>query len=205
MKKIEFDKPSILNLDKNFRIDLINSVTGVKTPHLIATVSNDGITNLAIFSSIVHLGSNPPLIGFVLRPETRRLSDTMQNIRTEKYYTINSICPSILKSAHKTSEKIESKISEFDYLDIEKEYINNISVPFVKESKVKIGLNFKEKIDINLNNTSLVIGEIDCIKINKNILDNHGRINFEKSNSVAVSGLDMYYYSNELIDLKGSF
>jgi len=89
MEKIEFDKSSILNLDKNFRIDLINSVTGIKTPHLISTISNDGITNLAIFSSIVHLGSNPPLIGFVLRPETRRLSDTMQNIRTEKYYTIN--------------------------------------------------------------------------------------------------------------------
>lgn len=203
MKNIEFDKEHILNLDKNFRIDLINSITGIKSAHLISTISSDGIANLAIFSSIVHLGSNPPLIGFILRPETRKLSDTMQNIKMNNYYTINSISPSIVKKAHKTSQKIESEISEFDHFNIEKEYIDNISVPFVKESSVKIGLSFKEKIDINLNNTSLIIGEIDCIKINKNILDNYGRLNIAKANSVGVTGVDMYYYSNELIDLKG--
>ena len=203
MKNIEFDTEHILNLDKNFRIDLINSITGIKSAHLISTVSGDGIANLAIFSSIVHLGSNPPLIGFILRPETRKLSDTMQNIKTKNYYTINSISPSIVKKAHKTSQKIGSEISEFDHFNIEKEYIDNIPVPFVKESSVKIGLSFKEKIDINLNNTSLIIGEIDCIKINKNILDNYGRLNITKANSVGVTGVDMYYYSNELIDLKG--
>ncbi len=204
-KKIEFDNKNILNLDKNFRIDLINSITGVKSVNLISTISNEKITNLAIFSSIVHIGSNPPLIGFILRPETRRLSDTMQNIKNNKYFTINSINPSILKKAHQTSQKIDSSISEFDYFEIEKEYINNISVPFVKDSLIKIGLNFKQRIEININNTSLIIGEIDYININENILDNYGRVNIEKASLVSVSGLDMYYYSNKLTDFKSLF
>ena len=57
-----FEEADIFNLDKVKRLKLINSITGVKPANLIGTRSSDGITNLAIFSSIVHLGSNPPLI-----------------------------------------------------------------------------------------------------------------------------------------------
>ena len=35
-----------------------------KSANLIGSVSKDGITNVAVFSSITHLGSNPPTSGF---------------------------------------------------------------------------------------------------------------------------------------------
>ena len=60
----------ILDLDRVFRLNLINSVTGFKPAVLIATKSRDGQENVAIFSSVVHLGSTPPLIGFIMRPTT---------------------------------------------------------------------------------------------------------------------------------------
>ena len=60
----------IEDMEKIFRLNLINSVTGFKSANLIGTTSKEGITNLAVFSSITHLGSNPPFIGFVLRPTT---------------------------------------------------------------------------------------------------------------------------------------
>jgi flavin reductase (DIM6/NTAB) family NADH-FMN oxidoreductase RutF len=52
------------------RLNLINSCTGYKSANLIATKSEDGAVNVAIFSSITHLGSNPALIGFIVRPTT---------------------------------------------------------------------------------------------------------------------------------------
>ena len=55
-------------MDKISRLNLINSITGVKPSNLIGTKSKDGFSNLAIFSSVVHLGSKPPLIGFITRP-----------------------------------------------------------------------------------------------------------------------------------------
>ena len=73
--KIKFSKKEILDSDKEYRINLINSITGIKPANLISTISKSGIPNVAIFSSVIHLGSNPPLIGFILRPETKKLSD----------------------------------------------------------------------------------------------------------------------------------
>ena len=90
---------------------LINSICGIRGVHLIGTKSPDNITNLAIFSSVVHLGSNPSLLGFVSRPSEKVKRDTIANIMSTNYYTINSIHEGILDKAHKTSGKYLSSIS----------------------------------------------------------------------------------------------
>ena len=65
-----FNSNDLDGLSKIYRLNLINSITGYKSANLIGTQSLNGKTNLAIFSSVIHLGSNPALIGFVLRPTT---------------------------------------------------------------------------------------------------------------------------------------
>ena len=57
-----FNKTEILGLDRFYRANLINSIVGIKQASLIGTVSNKNISNLALFSSVVHLGSNPQLV-----------------------------------------------------------------------------------------------------------------------------------------------
>jgi hypothetical protein len=54
--------------EKVERLNLINSCTGYKSANLIATKSVDGAVNVAIFSSITHLGSNP--VDCTYRPTT---------------------------------------------------------------------------------------------------------------------------------------
>ena len=61
-----FDEHQIEKLEKIYRVNLMNSCSGYKSANLIGTISNNGQYNLAVFSSIVHLGSNPPLLGFFL-------------------------------------------------------------------------------------------------------------------------------------------
>ena len=116
---MKFTSNDIKNLDKVYRLNLINSITGIKPANLIATRSKDGVDNVAIFSSVVHLGSNPAMIGFVMRPQSNINSDTYQNILDSKCYTINHITEKIYKKAHMTSGKTDQ--SEFDILDIDKE------------------------------------------------------------------------------------
>ena len=58
-----YNREDIENLEKQFRINLVNSLSGYKSANLIATKSKDEITNVAIYSSVIHLGSNPPLLG----------------------------------------------------------------------------------------------------------------------------------------------
>jgi len=85
-----FDQKDIENLHHLYRINLINSCSGYKSANLIGTQSKDGQTNLAVFSSVMHLGSNPPLIGFILRPDNVP-RHTYENIMETGVYTVNHV------------------------------------------------------------------------------------------------------------------
>ena len=66
--KINFNSESLNSLEKNKRVHLINSLGGFKSVSLVGTSDLERNTNLAIFSSIFHIGANPPLIGLIFRP-----------------------------------------------------------------------------------------------------------------------------------------
>ena len=78
---MHLNQEQIEELEKIYRINLINSCSGYKSANLIGTVSKKGEENLAIFSSITHLGSNPPLLGFFLRPTEIVPRHTYLNIK----------------------------------------------------------------------------------------------------------------------------
>lgn len=77
---MHLSKTDIENTPRIKRLNLINSITGIKPANLIETVSEEGISNLAIFSSVVHLGSRPALLGFVSRPSGEIRRHTHENI-----------------------------------------------------------------------------------------------------------------------------
>jgi len=58
----------ILDAPSLWRRHLINSISGYKSANLVGTISPDGVPNLSLISSLVHLGATPPLQGFVMRP-----------------------------------------------------------------------------------------------------------------------------------------
>ena len=187
-----YTKEDIEQLDRITRLKIINSSTGIKPANLIGTINNMGQTNLAIFSSVVHLGSNPALLGFISRPRTAEVGHTYKNILENGYYTINHIHPEFIKNAHYTSAKFDAEISEFERCGLTEHYIKNFTAPFVKESSFKIGLRFKEAIDIKLNGTVLMIGEIENIILpDEAMVDND--IDLEVTNGVGISGLNSYY------------
>ena len=64
---IYFNTKEINALEHLYKINLINSCAGYKSANLIATKSIENRTNVAIFSSITHIGSSPPMFVFFLR------------------------------------------------------------------------------------------------------------------------------------------
>jgi flavin reductase (DIM6/NTAB) family NADH-FMN oxidoreductase RutF len=189
---MHYDKKAIDQLDRVTRLKIINSVTGIKPGNLIGTIGENGATNLAVFSSIIHLGSNPSLLGFISRPQTEEVGHTLRNILQTEFYTINHIHPEFVKKAHYTSAKFSSDVSEFDACNLSEEYINHFKAPFVQESIFKMGLRFKEAVDIKLNGTVLVIGEIEELVIADKAFVNED-IDLEASEGVGISGLNTYY------------
>lgn len=189
---MHYTKADIQALDRVTRLKVINSVSGIKPANLIGSISNTGETNVAIFSSIVHLGSDPALLGFISRPQTAEVGDTYRNIQETGHYTINHIHPSFVKNAHYTSAKFEANVSEFERCGLTEEYKEDFDAPFVKESYFKMGMKFKEAIDIKLNGTVLVIGEIEHLIIPDTSFVNED-IDLEQCSSLGISGLNSYY------------
>ena len=98
-----FTKQDLNQLEKIYRLNLINSVTGIKPANLVGTIDNQENSNLAIISSVVHLGSNPGIIGFIMRPDAKVRRHTYENIVETQYYTINHVLTTWIDKAHYTS------------------------------------------------------------------------------------------------------
>jgi flavin reductase (DIM6/NTAB) family NADH-FMN oxidoreductase RutF len=182
----------MLGLEKHYRISLINSLIGFRSLNLLGTTSNDGISNLCIISSAFHLGANPPLIGLVIRPE-REHNDTLRNIKSTGQYTLNNVLPDWYMQAHQTSASYPSGVSEFDTCGFRKQYVNDFKAPFVGESNVRIGLELRETIDMEINGTTIVIGEIVHILTDDDLLAADGTVDHCKAKTMTVAGLDTYY------------
>ena len=179
-------------LDHIFRINLINSCSGFKSANLIGTKSNSGIPNVAVFSSVTHLGSNPPLLGVIFRPVTDVPRNTYDNIKETGQFTVNHIDASIIEDAHHTSAKYNKEISEFDITNLEEEYKNEWHAPFVKNAPIQMALTYCEEYEIKANNTIQLIGEIKDLFVRQDLLEDDGFINLSKGNIVAINGLDGY-------------
>ncbi len=190
----------ILEMDSRYRAKLINSLSGFKSANLIATINEAGQTNLAIFSSVVHLGASPALVGFIMRPN-RVERHTLDNIVQTKQYTINQVSEEFYKAAHQTSARYKRHESEFEATGLTTHFYNEIKAPFVKESLCKYAVSLKEILPIKLNNTLLVIGEITDIICDKNKISPDGHIDIESLTSVAISGLDSYHTTKSLARL----
>ena len=68
-----------------------------------------------------------------------------------------------------------------------------MKAPFVKESKLKIGLKLREIIHLDINKTEFVIGEICHVHLNDQLISSDGHVDIQALGSVGVTGLDSYH------------
>ncbi|MFT5815906.1 MAG: flavin reductase (DIM6/NTAB) family NADH-FMN oxidoreductase RutF [Psychroserpens sp.] len=195
MKYINHD--DLANMAPRYRAQLINSLSGFKSANLIGTRNEKNVNNLAIFSSVFHLGASPALVGFISRPDSVD-RHTLKNIQQTKQFTINQVSETFWQAAHQTSANYAGDESEFQQTGLTPDFIEGVNAPFVKESQLKYALKLKLIVPIPLNNTLLVIGEITDIICEQAAIKNDGYIDIESLNTVMVSGLDSYHTSQRL-------
>jgi len=199
MKQI--DLADILAFEQHYRTTFMNSISGFKSLQMVATANLSGVSNIALFNSIFHVGANPPYIGMVFRPDGPE-RETLANILETGFYTLNNVKTQYYKAAHQTSARYPAGESEFKHCGFTEEYMANFSAPFVKESSVKLGLSVKEVIPVSLNNTKIVIGEVQHILLDEDLISADGYVDLAKAQSTTVAGLDAYYETTLLGRLK---
>ncbi|MDN3654363.1 flavin reductase [Ferruginibacter paludis] len=186
--------------DRFYRANFINCLSGFKSATLIGTIGTNKVANLGVFSNLVHLGSDPALIGFINRPR-EAAPHTLANIEATGVYTMNHIHPSFIQQAHQASAKYAADESEFEATGLGIEWRENCTAPFVAESKIKYAMELVEIIPIRHNGTFFIIGKVLDVYIDKTILARDGYLHLEKADSVCSLGIDGYYAT----DLLGRF
>jgi len=185
-------RQDIQQLDRLPRMHLMNTIPGIKNASLIGTQDRDGQTNLAIFNSIVHIGANPPYLGFIMRPLTVH-RQTYDNLKASGTFTLNMVTRDMVEKAHQTSAKYKPGTSEFTATGLTPIYSDSLRAPYVSESAVRIGLTFVEEQHIKANNAWLIIGAVEEIYFPEEAQLESGHIALEKLDTVGVAGLDSYY------------
>jgi Conserved protein/domain typically associated with flavoprotein oxygenases, DIM6/NTAB family len=196
MSMITLNTSDFSAMEKRYRVHFINSLSGYKSANLVGTIDEQGVTNLSIVNSVVHLGADPALIAFVNRPHSVA-RNTLDNIYSAKCYTISHVATEFFEDAHHTSARYAPEISEFDQTTLTAEY-HSLAAPYVAQSQIKMGVEFRQKIDIELNGTVLVIGEIVEVILDDSLIVDDGKLDLQQANTVATSGLDEYHTTASL-------
>lgn len=177
--------------ERFYRANFLNTLSGFKPLNLIATVDQQGVSNLGLFSNIVHLGADPALIGFINRPR-EAAPHTLANIERGRYYTINHVHPGILERAHQCSAKYPEGVSEFTSTGLTEEWVDGLPVPYVRESLVRYALEMVQINPIPLNGTYFVIGRVLQVQVSPSLVCSDGFIDIGRSESLVSTGLDAY-------------
>ncbi|WP_339657906.1 flavin reductase [Flavobacterium frigidarium] len=187
----EVTTADLSEMEKVKRLNLVNSCTGYKSANLIATQSLEGINNVAIFSSVTHLGSNPAMLGFIMRP-TIVVRDTYKNIKETGYFTVNHVTADIIGDAHHTSANYNPEESEFDKTKLNIEFKDSITTPFVKDCPVQLYCKYINEYHIKENGTVHIIASIEKIFYNENLEHQDGWLQLDKADVISLNGLDGY-------------
>jgi flavin reductase (DIM6/NTAB) family NADH-FMN oxidoreductase RutF len=177
-------------MDKLVRVQFATSLPGPKPICLIGSVNAAGQTNLAPFSSVVHLGSNPALLGMISRPDVVE-RHTLANILETKVYTINHVHEGMVDAAHQCSARYPREMSEFSATGLQEHWEDSFAAPFVRESRLRIGMVLEDVLDIAANGTQMIIGRVSLVQTES--MADDGSLDLCTLESVASTALDTYF------------
>ena len=178
-------------MDKIYRRNLVNSSTGYKSANLVASISEEGRTDVAVFNSVFHLGSNPPMLGLVLRANTVPKA-VFRSIHQTGYFTVNHIQESMIEQAHKTAAQLEQDSSAFERSGLKAEFLDGFPAPYVLQSSIRLGCSFKNEYSIRENGSLIIVAAIEHIYFEPGIEMPDGWLRLEDAGSVVINGLDAY-------------
>lgn len=194
---MKYDKSAINALEKRYRSTFMNSLTGYRSVHLCGTISNQGVNNLSVINSVVHLGAAPPLLGMVLRPEAAH-QHTLQNIRDTRCFTLNQMSARYKSKVHQCAARYAIDEDEFEHVGLTPYFDQACVAPLVAESVVRYTLALEQILPVEANGTFFIVGSIQSVELDDTLVAPDGYVNLPAADILAVNGLDAYHTANPL-------
>lgn len=177
--------------DAKYRLCFFHSALGPRSPWLIGTQSQAGVENLAIFSNVIHLGSNPPFVGVKFRP-LAGARHTYHNLKANGACSLNLVPWPLVEQAHQTQLNVAEDVSEFELAGIAKAPCMHVKAPRVAQAALTLECTYEEEHRINANDTLLVVLAVQAVHVVNEAIDATGFIDHTRLGSAYVIGLEGY-------------
>ncbi|WP_408010234.1 flavin reductase family protein [Pseudalkalibacillus sp. A8] len=161
----------------------------------VTTVSKDGILNGAPFSYFNIVSSNPPMISLAIQRPGGRLKDTSRNIFDTKEFVVHIVDEKNVEKINQTAASLPHNQSEIELAGLTPIDSDKISVPGVKEAKIRMECVLEHSISLgglDSPGSDLIIGKVIQFHIDDDIYEN-GRI--DPRGLGAISRLAGHYYA----------
>lgn len=169
---------ALLSIDPNNNSERENYkfLIGSIVPRPIAfvtTQSKDGVLNGAPFSYFNIVSSNPPMISLSIQRSGGRQKDTSRNILEMKEFVVHIVDEQNVEKINETAASLPPNKSEIKLAELTPVKSLKVSVPGVKESKIRMECVLEQSLD--LGGCELLIGKVVQFHIEDDIYEN-GRI-----------------------------
>lgn len=149
--------PSVNTERENYKL-LIGSI--IPRPiAFVTSLSNAGVLNGAPFSYFNIVSANPPMVSISIQRSGGKQKDTARNILDTKEFVIHIVDEQNVAQINETAASLAPDQSEIELANLSPVPSTLISVPGVKEAKVRMECILEQAIELG-GNTDLIIGRI---------------------------------------------
>jgi flavin reductase (DIM6/NTAB) family NADH-FMN oxidoreductase RutF len=144
----------------------------------VTTMSDKGVINGAPFSYFNIVSSNPPMISLSIQRSAGRQKDTARNIIHLKEFVIHIVDENNVDKINQTAASLPPNESEIELAQLTPVQSIKISVPGVKEAKIRMECVLEHSLKLGGQDTpgcDLIIGKVVQFHIEEGIYEK-GRI-----------------------------
>lgn len=171
----------------------------------VTSISEDGVVNGAPYSYFNVVSSNPPMISVAVQRKAGQLKDTARNIVKQKEFVIHIVDHENVEKVNETAANLPHDESELTRANLTSVPSKKVTVPGVKEAKVRFECVLEQAIELGENDevgVDLLIGKIVHYHIDESIYQSDQRIDADKLAAVSRLAGNNYAKIGEIFEIE---
>jgi flavin reductase (DIM6/NTAB) family NADH-FMN oxidoreductase RutF len=192
--------------DERSTDEIARFVKTVVTPRPIAwisTRSEDGVDNLAPFSSYNYVSLTKPTVLFNTPNGDRdELKDTTRNALETGEFVVNVVTEADIERMDHTSASIPPEESEFDLAGVERAACRTVSAPRVADAAISMECTLHDSIKVH--DKLMILGDVEYVHVDEARLSNDGKLDSRDMDTVGRLG-GPYYTVSEPVEFERRF
>jgi flavin reductase (DIM6/NTAB) family NADH-FMN oxidoreductase RutF len=189
-------------------VEVYHKLVDIVTPRPIAWVTSidlEGRINLAPFSFFNTFGSNPAIVGFA--PSLRRdgtKKDTLRNVEAVGEFVIHTAIAPLASAINLSSKELPHDESEVELTGLHTQPSVRVRPPRLVEAPVAMECKVLQILHFGQGpiGSNLVLGQVLMFHVDDKLLDQNGRVDPRKLQTIGRLGGDFYCRTTDLFEMK---